>query len=547
MFIFTWSTASSWNTLSRPLDLRHDWLTAHTAINLEYMRKCGPRALGASILFLPVHELDCKSPFRLEKPGKRIYLSYPTGWLLALYPPYSLARWMIPQSVPDYLVVRGLGLLLIRLPLIALILWWMNALYRWAVPELKSDASFWLGFASATFLFSSPSFLHYTQNALFTDMFVLAPVYGSTVILFNAWKKRKFSPASGTVLWLLLWLSAATDWYGAVWLGFVICSIPFLFRDQTRISLLVISISAAAVAALHFVAQALILDPELSQILATAGHRTGAGFDPMEYLNSLKILIQNTIFLFPVSPIIGRGLMPVVIFSLALAGSSLLLILQKKSRRGWLLLAPFYSGIIHLLLLSQHSAEHDFAVLKFGPVLVMVLPVLAGKWASWMDDSSPGSKPRWSLSVVLLTCAVLFYFAAGGKELHLRTAGRPWINQDHLAMKEIGEHALGPNEIPVTLESKQEEGFIPLEARGWDPPIGLALAGREIYTQKRLMQYMPAMKPDAGTYKIVLLALSRRSGCPSQWESTNIHFQDSTVLICRTGLTLDLYSRLAVE
>ena len=84
LIIFAWATGVSFPTLDRPLDLRHDWLTAHTAINLEYMHQCGPRGLAASILFLPNAEMDCESPFRMEDPGKRIYLSYPTGWLLAL-------------------------------------------------------------------------------------------------------------------------------------------------------------------------------------------------------------------------------------------------------------------------------------------------------------------------------------------------------------------------------------------------------------------------------------------------------------------------------
>ena len=549
LLVFALSTAASWTTINRPLDLRHDWLTAHTSINLEYMRLCGPRALGASILFLPGHELDCQSPFRLKNPGKRIYLSYPTGWLLFLYPPYSLARTAVPGTIPDYMIVRGMALLFIRLPLVALLLWWMHSIFSLSSFKLRSGLSFLLALATCTFLFSSPSYLHYTQNILFTDMFVLAPIYFSSMILHRNRKRKRITSSSGILLWFAIWLAVATDWYGAIWALLMAGWIAIDSRESNRRPLLLIFTSAAAVAAVHYLLQVYLLDPELTQIASTAKYRTGSEFSLSEYWNGLEISIRNTIFVFPWSPNAAQSIWPLLLFGTALTGALLLLFIERHGELR-ILLAPFLSGIIHLAVLTQHSEEHDFSVLKFGPAMVILLPCLVlaavGGLNKLRGKDRLTENHRILLWISIILSIWLVYDASNGAPLHLRTSGQPRVNQDHLAMTDLGKRVVAPKEIPVTLE-QAEDGVIPMEARGWDSPIGLALAGREIYTPERLLIYSSIMTQEANSYPILLLALSRKKGCNVGWQESGLQFQDKPIFLCRTGLSLRKYLELRVK
>ena len=88
---------------------------------------------------------------------------------------------------------------------------------------------------------------------------------------------------------------------------------------------------------------------------------------------------------------------------------------------------------------------------------------------------------------------------------------------------------------------------LPMEARGWDSPIGLALAGREIYTPERLLIYSSIMTQEANSYPILLLALSRKKGCNVGWQESGLQFQDKPIFLCRTGLSLRKYLELRVK
>lgn len=535
LIIFAWATGVSFPTLDRPLDLRHDWLTAHTAINLEYMHQCGPRGLAASILFLPNAEMDCESPFRMEDPGKRIYLSYPTGWLLALLPPYSLARTWLPDNIPIYLIVRCIALVLIRLPLIALFLWWMYLALKWSLPYLTEMSLFYLSSASCLFLFSSPSFLHYTQNAIFTDMAVLVPIYLSAFALTRIQQQQRLHIASGLLLFSSMWLSASTDWYGTIWVFFSMVFILLHWKSKLRVRALTNIASAALLAATHYLLQLLILAPGIDQVLNTASHRTGAGFYFSHFLVNVGLAIRTVTFTMPVSLASAQGLTPFLLLVTSVIGSGLLLFLRRNDRaNGWILLGPYLCGLVHLLILSQHSAEHDFAALKFGPALVTLSVVLAVLLIR--------VSLRFDANRTVPGFAIVFILASlDARNLHLQTAGLAEPSMEHLTMEKITHQVLTPKEIPVTIAPENDNGLAPLEARGWNPPVGLALAEREIYTPRRLRTLAQAMQPEARWHRVTLLSLSANGSCDEKWKRTSLKFRNKPVLLCRTSLTLAQY------
>lgn len=597
LLLFAWSMTLSGPTLDRPLDLRHDWLTAHASINLQYMYECGPfQMLGASVLFLPSIELDCDFPRRLEDPGKRVYLSYPSGWLWAYLPLYALGRAVLPDSVPDYWIVRGLALLFIRLPLIALLLTWLRKSFM-LFPGLTRTAALGPSILSSWVFISSPAFLYYTQNVVFTDMIVLPVIYASGLLLHRILESRG-DARHFTVLGALLWLASSTDWYGALWSLFCLVALWFHRRPaRMGFSGLIAVAAGPALAALHYLLQISLLSHGWDQVLNTAAERTGqntASFMERIQLWSVSLsywMVDLPMRLLPDNWILRLGL-PAICISTALT----MLATTKRRARAWLFLAPFLCGLLHLMALPEHSAEHDFSALKFGPFIVFTLALplflkrklrnIVGKQSlvsllplpsfrslqplqPLASDVSaqnkepfrtkpntfrtgmrkppagvgPSDSARVSLfpsRVFLLLFALSIFAYPELRSLHEFTTGRPAPVIDHVSL-ELLLTFIRKEEVPVTLSPPRPDGYVPLQATGWDPPHGLALVGREVHTPQQLMQYSSAFREEALQAPVLLLAFRDHREFPCQWQSTGLVFSEGIARICRPDWSVRQY------
>ncbi|MCB1170538.1 MAG: hypothetical protein KDK25_09405 [Leptospiraceae bacterium] len=558
-FLFLWSTVLSAPTFTRPLDLRHDWLTAHTSISLQYMYECGPfRNLGASVLFLPSRELGCDAPTRVQNPGKRIYLSYPSGWLLTYLPFYSAFRFLLPPNIPDYQIVRGLALLLIRLPLLAFLLIMMQKQLM-VYPGLSPPRALGFSFLANLTFACSPAFLHYTQNIVFTDMIVLPVIYGSMVLFLHrigktenaiadeTWTSRQNWTAAAA-FGLLLWLASSTDWYGALWSAFFLL-ILWLKGREARLDryMWLLVASGPAVAALHFGLQVSLLPGGWEQILSTATERTGqnvAGFSQRWHL--WQIALTYWTFDLPLPIGWANSFLPFALLILCALTCVLLLRNGGGLSFGSLLLpAPFLVGLLHLIILPQHSAEHDFSALKFGPMILFACFLTVSFLLRVLNDSPlikgrlSGNTERWALAGLTL----LALFAAPTlRANHKATAGLEAVSVEHLNMAALPER-LPDSAIPITLATPRSDGYTPLEATGWDPPQSLALAGREIYTPDRIVRYREALGEQGKRAPVVLLAFKPDQEYPCEWKSTGLDFQEGMALLCSPGWTLNDFIR----
>ncbi|MCB1139684.1 MAG: hypothetical protein KDK23_13050 [Leptospiraceae bacterium] len=556
-FLFLWSTALSAPTFTRPLDLRHDWLTAHTSISLQYMYECGPfRNLGASVLFLPSAELGCDAPTRIQNPGKRIYLSYPSGWLLTYLPFYSVARFLLPENIPSYEIVRGLALLLIRLPLLAALLIMIQRQLM-AYPGLSPPRALSLSFLANLAFASSPAFLHYTQNIVFTDMIVLPVIYGSAVLLLH-WMDRVEQSEPAEEEWLgsgkwrtaaatgfLLWLAAATDWYGALWSASLLIMLWFR-RGEAKLEkgqCLLVAVGPA-MAALHYGLQLSLLPAGWEQILITATERTGQKAASLfERWQLWKVTFSYWTFDLPLPVRWANSFLPfALVLFCAFTCLTFLRHCGRLSLRYWILMGPFLMGMLHLIILPEHSAEHDFSALKFGPMIVFAVFFLISLTGPILEQKLKMRKVRTLMQRLLVGILVLLLpkFAMESREKHQMTAGLIQPKQDHLSLRLLSRRLQGA--LPITLARRQTDGYTPLQATGWDPPQSLALAGREIYTSETLANFFPAF--DHWTVQdmpVIVLSFRPEPGLPCRWKETGIAFEGGEALMCvlgRNGLHL---------
>tara|TARA_Y100001937_G_C7136710_1_gene340316 strand:+ start:4704 stop:6218 length:1515 start_codon:yes stop_codon:yes gene_type:complete len=498
------------------------------------MYQCGPAEnLGASVLFLPSTEIDCEFPSRVPDPGKRVYLSYPSGWLWAYLPAYALLRSVLPESVAPYHIVRILGLCLIRLPLLAaLILWTRHQLEFF--PGLPERPAIVCSFVANAIFASSPAFLHYTQNIVFTDMIVLPIVYASGLLMYRFPRKALWSRL--LLLAFLLWISTATAWYGALWSTFLVGLLFFGHKEYgvSRKHAMVLA-AGPVLAAIHYCLQLTLLPGGWSQLANTAAQRTGGISDLLAFYGQS---ISYWSFNLPLPIAWGSLFLGILIAAYFLMVLSSAWNARSRSRQRLLLLyGPLLCSIAHLLILSEHSSRHDFSALKFGPMITYC--ILAGIISGFRKF---GRAPKAMLPVrvhhVAASTALIAVLSTGAvRKSHRSTAGLPEPEIDHVSLAALHQR-ISENEIPVTLASPRKDGYVPMEATGWNPPQGLALSGREIYTPERLRKYESAFAASHRNAPVALLGFAPHRGYPCEWESTGLLFTEGIALVCRPGWTV---------
>ena len=540
--VFLLFSATLWLSLSnidRPLDLRHDWLTAHTTINLEYMRQCGVfRNDAASVLFLPSPELSCGAIRNLPEPGKRIYLSYPTVWLIALYPIYEVAHVLAPDHTPNYVLLRRIELLLVRLSFIFLMIRWVMHSLQLLFPAIRGKDRIWMALTGAAIVDFSPAFLQFTQNILFTDMVVL-PLIFAAVELLHRFIHRGAQLWGGLFLSLLLGLASGTDWYGAIFSGFSL-ALLLLFRRRMRLSAALFAIIAAGptLAAIHYISQILLFDPGLHQIISTASQRTAVGGGWTENLSKAISYLPDY------TPFARNQWTGIVLSSSGLLAFGALVRRAIRSKRMdiWIHTAPILCAIIHLALFSQHAAKHEFYGLKFTPLLSLALASIPAILAN-CRAIRPGRMARWVTGI--MGFAVILGLPQW-KEHYWNLIGPRAPVIDHLSMESMGRTFKERKVFLVTIAQKRVDGYVPMNAEGWAPPMSLALAQREVYTLDRLLRYRRAIRSSAwDEYPVILITLNDQAleACPLKWETSDWLFYEGPAAICRTSMSPDQYFR----
>ncbi|MCB1302763.1 MAG: hypothetical protein KDK37_00705 [Leptospiraceae bacterium] len=529
-------------TIHSPLNLRFDWLTAHTIISLSFYKKCSPAPyLGASIMMGTGPELDCKSPMRAEPDQKPVYLSYPSAWLDVLIP---FRSWLISKDLNQTIVrIRWFTLLAVRLLLIAALL---GITLQFTSGTTDSFTRYLLCVAASIPVVFSPGFLHFSQNTYFADI-VTVPV--TLILLFRFASENTTRSFSSRIIDFFLGCAAASmAWLGALAVLVVIGrGVASAIRQKlwaqffARYTGLILGAVAAASFYLYQVA---LFDPELKQIHGTflqrlemgapdgtasfgdflggfAAHANGfAGWSP---LNRLPLVF-----------LVGCVAIPLWIF------------IRGNRRQKKILLLIWLPPTLHLLIFTQHSYIHDFSPFKWVGVFILCGVFLFSNTLRYLQIFI---NPRPAAILVLAAMIGIAAHSDPGKRLRVyslfseETAEAAWSHER--LVKTLG----GSDRVLIALDEDSEtSGWLgtKLSALPW-PPLNLAAGGRQIYTPALLRSWLPVWADGVTlSLKPTFIAFSsemQRSGdeCEGRWHPTNIRIFQRVLYSCEDERTIQRY------
>ena len=559
VLIFAASIAVSFKTIDAPLNLRHDWLTAHSLVNLHYYQECSwISGYGASVMLPPRGEFDCQSVSRLTAGSRELYLSYPSLWLLQIQPLYQLARWILPGSIPDYQVLRILTLCLVRLPVLICSFFIFQLTFKRIARVRKRWQSNLMSAAGLLSLCGIPGFLHYTQNVYFSDMAVVAPVMLLAIFWAGDRPLQIRSRYRNFYLGLLSFFCAGLDWYGslAVLVAFAISVQRDLIcarRVGTRSVLAILFnrhspiILGAIFAAAMYLAQLVASGAGIEMILDVARFRM-AGNSEASKLDYLISFSANLVQGYLPQILLKKRVLPALLLILAgLTGT--MVGLRRCNQMRTIILIVVLSPLIQLILLTQHSAIHDFSGLKFVPLLILFIFIApAGLIMRYL------SRRRFANLILGLLFLIIISGTFDAASKRLTRYSIYDMRSPHLenlaalaAILRDARLVFLSAEVPVhEPDEPDRRGDLVAEIF---PPNQQALIQKRIYEPNNLHSYRSYMTQEAlQNFKIALLAyqgtIERKQTtlqCPTNWVDTGVRLHHGPVMICKTQITVDSF------
>ncbi|MCB1139683.1 MAG: hypothetical protein KDK23_13045 [Leptospiraceae bacterium] len=547
--IFFWSISLSQDEIKRPLDLQHDWITAHTVISLRVLDNCPwSQTLGVSYLDSLGPEKDCEDLPERADDTKAIYLSYPSFWLNIAYPAFRLASYFWPRQA-EYLNLRYVALLLVRLFSLIVVFELYLRVFQW-FSKVRGYSAYLAAATGVLLWISAPLALHYTQNVYFSDTVVVPFVL---LALLIAYRMHNSLPRPARVVGysILLGLTSGLDWYGSVAVALILSwhlyeLVSGRQRNITFPRLLAYG-AGPALAGFLYILQLNHFDPGFQQILHTAQFRTGSEAPGASGKTEFLLGFAKHLLLY-----LPGFLRPIANSNafLLLVSSALFLMLALRGRIGrhkivfilCLTLAP----VIQLLILTQHSFVHDFSGLKFSPLLYLYLLVVPlAVLAKAMRSRLPaGLLVSAFCTAIVAGIATQKATLQADYRIHI---GQPVPNQEMLNLGPLLQNHISLTQIPVSVSENRWALDRPALVTSSAVPMPLALTGREVYSDDSLRQKRERIRAEAwNKMEIVLIKLTSDSAdCKTGWKDTDLEFKGGRALLCKTGLSADEYLKKA--
>jgi hypothetical protein len=415
-----------------------DWLTAHTLVSMRALDNWGFFHLFGASTFIPYsYELQGADLTTFTKE-EGIYLSYPSLWLIFPYVIFKVVSLFSAnyELTPAFIITYNL---IVNRLLCGVVVYFT---FRYLLDYLFQNYPFYKQLSSlgqrvlaiiglAGWMLPASAMVN-TQNLYFSDQAVLLPIYCLFIFTlkhkFDFWNFRWLDRL---ILGVLSLISVGMDWYGLVFVVVVFGSVTFLtysnhsnetrweiFRKIVQNVAMPLAFGTAITLAFYF-CQLVYFDDGFRQIIATLSQRTSETPDgakiTLNYLDIYSYIVDH-----------WKGYLPLVdrvalfglqkVFHIPGATTTLLFVfapvlawlftsraarnLNNFAALSLLYLAP----CIQLLLLKQHSYQHEFSAFKMAlPISfsTCVLPVVYVIYVAGRLDWSSRSVRSAALIVLL--------------------------------------------------------------------------------------------------------------------------------------------------
>jgi hypothetical protein len=526
--------------LNRTLETHHEWLMVHSLVSLRAFEQWGfSHLLGASILIPKSIEYSQVDITTLNK-GDGIYLSYPSLWLAIPYAVFKILSIPISNfnlQVYHLLVNRLFTSIIIYFLLLEII-------------KVLSQDKFLNGLASKIIALTAtlswmfnPPVLYWTQNVYFCDQAVLFPIY--SILLFALKNRFKFdylSKFQQSILFFLCLLAAGFDWYGWIFLFLLILIviIPLIKQDiWTGIDSVKPIILAILVITSWFVGQLFYYKSGWQQIIDIFLYRTGYR-EHLHLSQSLQIIISYWVNYLPdpIREMIGDGAMGIVIVSFLL----------------WLLLIPLFwlywcsdkfrdilltyllllaAPLIQIIILRQHSIEHDFSTFKLALPTTFILWVVIPIWILKLLNPLYKFIPliSWIVIFLIITTNIIV-----NNNIQLKFVRFAWDGPEY--PKEVGsiiQKYVAVNDLPLS-----DSEYI--STNTW-PPQKLWYTNRFVYTtlespklSQKLNFNLKQLHPVFLAYEDEISSQQVQTICKDKWQSILETVRGKKVHLCRSDV-----------
>jgi hypothetical protein len=487
------------------------WLSAHTLATLRGYAAWGVGPTrGANVILpraaegAPAGDHDPRAisvgpTLRGLSKHEGAYLSYPSGWSVALY-----GLWRTVGSPPPEGFLAAVGQLLVglggALALFALVLAWLSLV---ASPGLSATGSTLAALAAGLAWLTAPPILYYGRHEVFTDPLVLPACLVATAVAIRA---RFELGAAGRVGRLVLAAAGLACW-GTEWLGWLTMAVlaaGFAWRGRAR------SAGWAAVRAAWplWLPAGLAVGLYLGQLSwYTAGwHDMAATFaqrGPGRTLDNGVPLTAGLVagvmatHLAAAAPgglreglhpwaamLLGDGLAGPGAVAAAL-GALVLALLGWRTRAwatdrsawGWALAAVVLPAALHTGLLLQHACVHRFAALRWVAPLAVLLVALP--LAAVLADA--GRLGRRAVAALVVALGVGWLAASRPALATFAPPGNPLP----AALARLLTTHLGPEDVALS----HELAFDTMH------PEPVWLANRLVHTPAQLGALLPHLDP----------------------------------------------------
>lgn len=559
---------------NRPLEVHHEWLTAHSLVSMRAFDQWGFwKLLGASVLTPKSYEY-INSDITAFNRNDGVYLSYPSFWLVLPYLAIKLLESLhlgIDISISSlqtyHLVVNRLicGIVIYYL--------YQEIINILAKPTIAPYIKRLIALIGLVGWMFAPPVLYWTQNVYLTDQAVLLPVYALFLVALKC--KFDFDRLSRLGKFSLLGLSlyaTSCDWYG--WVSVAILAVICLARNLFSLTQRHISKISASLFIVNyfnsikyllfgtlatsfiFLAQLIYYKDGFTQIASIFLRRVGTVDDGGKQLNAEDmvrgILAHWTSYLPQrIEPIFAdlidksKSLNVMDVFLVAIAAILLIFALYYLYKQNhdkpiviYTYVLIFLVPLLQIYLLRQHSYVHDFSAFKMGlPIAFsfIVLPIITLSHILSIPSDTLGSGYRQSVttfSAFVASLGLAIILSSGD-----RLIGFAWQGSNY------------NQELGVLVQKHVAEKDLPVSEDLWVgsiPPQPVWYTNRFIYAINQLKELKTKVDPEIlKSMTLVFLAYADsplespaksrvNAFCQSQWEVLGQKLSDREVVICRS-------------